>query len=177
MKSWVESRGFTLIELLVVIAIISVLSSVVLASLNTAREKENDARRMSDIKQLANAFALTYSSTGYPNTGGVGRRLGTSGSCWGGATTGDAAINSAIQQSIPTDPKSTRGKGDRYIYVGPDPVVAAQCSGASTPTGPRIFWVPEDTEPTSLAECKNAHFHACRAAVSCGTGYYCAYQV
>ncbi|HEY4493087.1 MAG TPA: type II secretion system protein [Candidatus Paceibacterota bacterium] len=53
-----RNSGFTLIELLVVIAIIGILSSVVLASLNTARKKARDARRISDIKQLQLALEL-----------------------------------------------------------------------------------------------------------------------
>lgn len=61
------SRGFTLIELLVVIAIIGILSSVVLASLNSARQKSRDARRIADLKQLQTAFELYYdSNSSYP---------------------------------------------------------------------------------------------------------------
>jgi type II secretion system protein G len=57
-----NQRGFTLIELLVVIAIIGILSSVVLASLNSARKKGRDARRISDIKQIQLALELYYDS-------------------------------------------------------------------------------------------------------------------
>lgn len=53
-----KNKGFTLIELLVVVAIISLLSSIVFASLNTARAKARDARRLSDLHQLDNALAL-----------------------------------------------------------------------------------------------------------------------
>ncbi len=59
--------GFTLIELLVVIAIISILASVVLASLNTAREKSRDAKRISDVNQIRIALELYFDDNdGYP---------------------------------------------------------------------------------------------------------------
>ena len=63
------NKGFTLIELLVVIAIIGILSSVVLASLNTARVKARDARRMADLHSLELAIALYYDSNNgtFPN--------------------------------------------------------------------------------------------------------------
>jgi|SRR3989344_6758438 len=51
-------RGFTLIELLVVIAVISLLSSVVFASLNSARAKGRNTKTIQDIQQLINAFNL-----------------------------------------------------------------------------------------------------------------------
>ena len=65
-----NKKGFTLIELLVVIAIIGILSSVVLASLNSARQKSRDARRVADIKQLQLALELYYDSNQsvYPAT-------------------------------------------------------------------------------------------------------------
>ena len=56
-----QKRGFTLIELLVVIAIISLLSSIVFASLNSARNKARVARAASDLRQIVNALALYQS--------------------------------------------------------------------------------------------------------------------
>ncbi|MEK7566810.1 MAG: type II secretion system protein [Patescibacteria group bacterium] len=63
-----KKSGFTLIELLVVIAIIGVLASVVLASLNSARKKSRDARRVADVKQVQLALELYFDSKGeYPD--------------------------------------------------------------------------------------------------------------
>lgn len=58
--------GFTLIELLVVIAIIGVLASIVLASLNSARRKSRDARRITDLKQIQLALELYFDAQSPP---------------------------------------------------------------------------------------------------------------
>lgn len=81
-------RGFTLIELLVVIAIIGVLSSVVLVSLNSARGKARDAKRLAEMRQIQNALAL-YALN---NNGNYPPAVGGSG-CGGWESTGTPGGN------------------------------------------------------------------------------------
>ncbi len=64
MKKTYLQKGFTLIELLVVIAIIGILSSVVLASLSTARTKGTAAKVQSQLSSMRAQAELYYSTTG-----------------------------------------------------------------------------------------------------------------
>ncbi len=66
-----RSQGFTLIELLVVIAIIGILSAVVLASLNTARQKGNDAAIQSDLSTIQTQAEIYYGGAGANSYGTV----------------------------------------------------------------------------------------------------------
>ena len=92
------NRGFTLIELLVVIAIIGILSSVVVASLNSARKKARDARRVDEIKSLQLALELYFDA----NAGKYPKGLS------------DVAGGGFIP-SVPTPPS---GAGDtKYNYI------------------------------------------------------------
>ncbi len=64
MMKQTNKRGFTLIELLVVIAIIGILASVVLASLNTARDKGSNAAFKGALAQIRSQAEIFYDGLG-----------------------------------------------------------------------------------------------------------------
>ena len=116
-------KGFTLIELLVVVAIIGVLSSVILAALNTAREKGYDAKRFSDLRNVQVALENYYSDKGtYPQTSGSKFYS----NCNNAAFTYQATANNVIPGlvsggyigSIPTGPQQVGSvPQDCYAYI------------------------------------------------------------
>jgi prepilin-type N-terminal cleavage/methylation domain-containing protein len=115
----VSRAGFSLIELLVVIAIIGILASIVLASLNTARAKGRDARRISDIKQIQLALNLYYDACGnFPVN-----IYGTSQNYCGTISSGVGLVASGYISVVPTDPSDATlctdgSQSSCYPYVG-----------------------------------------------------------
>jgi len=95
-----RERGFTLIELLVVIAIIGMLASIMIASLDSARKKGRDARRVADMRQIQLALAL-YANA---NDGLYPRGLYCGAGCLN--------ANSAYIATIPKDPNGVACAAD-----------------------------------------------------------------
>ena len=107
--------GFTLIELLVVIAIIGILSSVVLASLNSARQKGRDASRIQSVKQIQNALQLYWNTNGYFPAGNESALVD--------------ALTPIYINSIPTDPL---GGTNAYQYQAlTSPTAGGVCNSGS----------------------------------------------
>lgn len=140
-KVW--KKGFTLIELLVVIAIIGILSSVVLASLNNARLKSRDARRVADIKQIQLALELYFDA----NNGAYPTAL-------------SSLVTGGYIASVPTDPRG----GTAYSYA---------YSPASNPTYYHIGASLEERGNAALSSDKdcNSSGLTCPAGVAYTGGF------
>lgn len=123
-----KNKGFTLIELLVVISIIGLLASIVLVSVNSAREKGRNVRRIADITQLIKAFNLGFAD--YNSFPEVATWSCVSATCYGGYSAtfsqfwayinADPTVDAFLSPYIsakPIDPfDSRRGLGG-YAYM------------------------------------------------------------
>jgi len=118
-----SKKAFTLVELLVVISIISLLTSIVLASLNDARAKARDVRRLTDMKAIQTALELRFSDTNsYPSApSGGGYKSNHSGCPWQNVACDDNGFRTALVPKyiagLPLDPINDAGHYYRYERI------------------------------------------------------------
>jgi type II secretion system protein G len=116
-------RSFTLIELLVVIAIIGILASIVLVSLNSAREKARIAKAKQEIKNIVTAMYLFRDEYGElpPLGDNCSACSNPCSSSWTAVM--DALASEELMLRINTDPW-----GNYYCYDDNDDICCGGCS-------------------------------------------------
>ena len=102
--SRVRCGGFTLLELLVSVGIIALISTIRVVSFTTAQKKSRDAKRVTHLSDIQNAFEQYFSICGYqyPVTAG-GTSFLTSGNTLTSCSSSDVLI------TYPNDPLVTGG--------------------------------------------------------------------
>lgn len=134
MKMKDQQRGFTLIELLVVVAIIGLLASIVIASLNSARIKGRDARRVADVKTLQNALEMyNDANSSYPSST---------------QPTVSATALASYLSALPKDPSTQAA----YAYIA----LQGASGGTTSCGGYHIGAVLENSSNTALNSSANA---------------------
>ena len=156
-----DGKGFTLIELLVVIAVIAILATVILAAINSARIRARNARRVSDISQLVNAFNLALNSgASFPTSGSW---VCLSVTCYGSifstvpaSPTVDAYIAPYIAK--PTDPYDggARDYGG-YLYMTGYSAGVGPYDSYDFTLGTYLRWMAEP--PASSTSCGKGHIY------------------
>lgn len=118
-----RKKGFTLIELLVVISLIGVLTTLVVANLNSARERARDATRKSDLRNIQTALRLYYNDTGSYPTSSSYSIVACDGTCsWGEQWENSGVVYMNI---LPADPLPTQDY--RYTYIDDDNYEVESC--------------------------------------------------
>jgi prepilin-type N-terminal cleavage/methylation domain-containing protein len=141
-----SSKGFTLIELLVVIAIIGILATIVLVSLNSARTKARDTRRLSDMQQMSLAMEMYYDQNGssyYDGTASFGAYV-------------NALKGAGLIGASPQDPTNS----GTNVYTALDGTTSQYCFYAPLEADTGRFSVASqagagkrDAAPTSVTTC------------------------
>lgn len=101
-----KKHGFTLIELLVVISIISLLSSIVLSSLNSARQKANNTKKKQELSQLLRALNTYYLDTNSMPVNATPGFWCTIGTVYAGGTCFNEVKTAGYISTLPTSPDS-----------------------------------------------------------------------
>lgn len=173
-------RGFTILELSIVIVILTIISSLMFVSFNTARQVNRDTKRVTDIQEMQAALALYYRDWGrYPLTSAV----------TGGVNFASGTITYLTpwpQNPQPRDDGSCLDVDYLYMAVasGAKPSVSYSiqfCLGAAnTDIGPGInYAIPGDIitcVPNCVLSCSGGSDGCggtCNNIAACATGYTC----
>lgn len=134
-----KQSGFTLIELLVVIAIIGILSTVILAGLNNARFKSNDAKIKSQLTSMRSALQLYYADNGDYGIAVSGSESAGSGSttrigtgCGSGVFVYNSSGNDISRFSLASNYPANASAAGKCTSTGNDYTVSVKLNSANT---------------------------------------------